>query len=114
MSERHSESNNPCIDCGACCATYRVSFYWAEAEARGLHDEWVEQVNAVYGCMAGTNRPEPRCVVLQGKIGENVACGAYDRRPSTCRELQAGDDKCQKARARHALHPVFMQQPLDV
>ncbi|MBB8903342.1 YkgJ family cysteine cluster protein, partial [Escherichia coli] len=22
---------NPCITCGACCAFFRVSFYWAEA-----------------------------------------------------------------------------------
>ncbi|EGR9493162.1 YkgJ family cysteine cluster protein, partial [Escherichia coli] len=22
---------NPCMTCGACCAFFRVSFYWAEA-----------------------------------------------------------------------------------
>ncbi|OZZ73507.1 zinc/iron-chelating domain-containing protein, partial [Klebsiella pneumoniae] len=22
---------NPCMTCGACCAYFRVSFYWAEA-----------------------------------------------------------------------------------
>jgi len=23
-------SFNPCIDCGACCALFRASFYWAD------------------------------------------------------------------------------------
>ncbi|HBP8873638.1 TPA: YkgJ family cysteine cluster protein, partial [Escherichia coli] len=23
---------NPCMRCGACCAFFRVSFYWAEAD----------------------------------------------------------------------------------
>jgi hypothetical protein len=25
-------SDNPCVSCGACCAHFRVSFYWAEAD----------------------------------------------------------------------------------
>ena len=27
-----SDSLNPCVTCGACCAHFRVSFYWAEAD----------------------------------------------------------------------------------
>lgn len=27
--------NNPCVSCGACCAYFRVSFYWAESESGG-------------------------------------------------------------------------------
>ncbi|EER5964904.1 YkgJ family cysteine cluster protein, partial [Escherichia coli] len=26
---------NPCMTCGACCAFFRVSFYWAEADDAG-------------------------------------------------------------------------------
>ena len=26
---------NPCMTCGACCAYFRVSFYWAEADDAG-------------------------------------------------------------------------------
>ncbi len=109
MSERYSD--NPCLDCGACCATYRVSFYWAEAEALGLPEALTEQVNAFYSCMAGTSRPAPRCLALQGAVGEQVACAVYAQRPSPCRELQAGDDKCNKARTRHGLAPVVMHRP---
>ena len=28
----NDETTNPCQSCGACCAAYRVSFYWAEGE----------------------------------------------------------------------------------
>jgi uncharacterized protein len=97
---------NPCLACGACCAAYRVSFYWAEAEAIGLPDSLVEQVSAFHACMAGTNQADPRCAALTGEIGGQVGCSAYALRPPACREVQAGDDKCQRARQRHGLPPL--------
>jgi hypothetical protein len=98
-----AQSDNVCIKCGACCATYRVSFYWAEVETTGLDDTFTEQLNAWYSCMRGTNSASPYCIALQGKLGEQVACAVYKRRLSPCRELQAGDDKCLRARAKHGL-----------
>lgn len=95
MSERYSINDNPCLRCGACCATFRVSFYWAEAPE--LPERLTEQVNYFYSCMAGTNRPVPRCQALRGEIGGEVACGVYDKRPPACRELQAGEEKCKGA-----------------
>lgn len=106
MSGVVSPADNPCLRCGACCAAFRVSFYWSEAEVQGLPEALTEQVNAWYGCMAGTNRAAPRCAALQGEIGAETACGVYARRPSPCREVEAGDDKCQRARARHGLAPL--------
>jgi hypothetical protein len=97
----HSE--NPCLSCGACCMTYRVSFYWADADARGLPPALTEQVNAHYACMAGTNAPAPRCAALQARPGGHYACSVYENRPEPCREVQIGDDKCRQARARHGL-----------
>jgi Fe-S-cluster containining protein len=101
-----SDTSNPCLACGACCMSYRVSFYWAEAEARGLPAGLTEQVNAFYSCMAGTNASQPRCAALQGPPGGPVACSVYKQRPDTCREVQVGDDKCTRARARHGLAPL--------
>jgi len=95
--------DNPCIRCGACCAHFRVSFYWAEAVERGLPEPLYEPLTPVMGCMQGTNSKTPRCVALEGEIGQAVRCGVYDLRTSTCREVQAGDDKCLRARAAHGL-----------
>jgi Fe-S-cluster containining protein len=103
----HPDPNaNPCVRCGACCATYRVSFYWSEAAARGLPDALTEKLDPWMSCMAGTSRPAPRCVALRGTIGGEVACTVYAERPSPCRELQPGDDQCARARLRHGLPPL--------
>ena len=95
--------DNPCTRCGACCQHFRVSFYWAEAVQRGLPEALYEPLTPVMACMAGTNSKTPRCVALQGEVGQAVRCGVYDLRTSPCRELQPGDDKCQRARAAHRL-----------
>ncbi|WP_329605475.1 YkgJ family cysteine cluster protein [Undibacterium umbellatum] len=93
----------PCLNCGACCASYRVSFYWAEADANGIADSMVEALTPVYSCLRGTNHSSPHCQALVGEVGKAVKCSMYEQRPSPCREVLAGDDKCQKARARHGL-----------
>jgi Fe-S-cluster containining protein len=94
---------NPCLACGACCMSYRVSFYWAEAEERGLPASLTEQVSPHLACMAGTNARQPRCAALQQSGEGRFACRVYEQRPAPCRELQIGDDKCRQARARHGL-----------
>lgn len=90
-----------CTACGACCATYRVSFYWGEAPL--LPESMVEQVTPTMACMAGTNGPAPRCVALQGEVGARVRCAVYDQRPPVCRDVVPGDQRCLEARRRRGL-----------
>jgi Fe-S-cluster containining protein len=94
---------NPCLACGACCKTYRVSFYWAEADERGLPAALVERVTPHVSCMAGTNAAAPVCAALGTGDAGPLSCGVYGQRPEPCREVQPGDDKCQRARLRHGL-----------
>lgn len=103
MSEHVEDKENICLSCGACCAAYRVSFYWSEAKELGLADEMTEKVNNWRVCMAGTNHRSPLCRGLQGIVGRQVFCLVYEKRPSPCRELQPGDDKCNRARVRYGL-----------
>jgi uncharacterized protein len=100
---------NICQQCGACCASFRVSFYWAEAPERGLPERFVEKLNAHLANMAGTNQPSPRCQALEGTVGQSVTCSAYSHRPSPCREVEPGDDKCNRARAIHGLPPISQE-----
>ncbi|MDX5332860.1 MAG: YkgJ family cysteine cluster protein, partial [Gammaproteobacteria bacterium] len=61
---------NPCVECGACCATFRVSFYWAEADdAPGgtVPADLTARLNAHRRVMQGTDQPEPRCCALEGE-----------------------------------------------
>ncbi|HET7730689.1 MAG TPA: YkgJ family cysteine cluster protein [Usitatibacter sp.] len=99
---------SPCLRCGACCATFRVSFYWGEAVTLGLEADAVEKVTPHLICMAGTNSGASRCHALHGTVGQAVECGLYAKRPSPCRELQPGEDKCNRARARHGLAPIAL------
>ena len=95
-----------CQRCGACCAHFRVSFYWAEADdAPGgtVPVALTRQVNAQRRCMAGTESRPVRCVALAGHVGEQVACTIYAQRSSSCHEVQPGDEKCLRARAAHGL-----------
>ncbi len=82
-----------CMSCGACCAAFRVSFYWAETDAHPLGrvpSQLTQAVNQHYVCMNGTDKHPVRCVALQGEVGQQVSCTIYDKRSSTCREFTAG------------------------
>lgn len=101
-----------CTECGACCAAFRVSFHRSElasATADGVPPQMavVEIGNTMRMC--GTDESSPRCVALQGVVGEAVSCGIYAQRPSPCREFgalaQIGiyERACNRARAMHGL-----------
>ncbi len=94
-----------CVHCGACCAYYRVSFYWAEAEA--MPSEMIEPLTAVYSCMKGTNQTQVKCIALEGVVGQQVSCSIYEVRSSTCQEVQMADEHCNKARIAHNLIPLI-------
>jgi Fe-S-cluster containining protein len=100
------ENDFDCQRCGACCAYFRVSFYWAEADdAPGgtVPVDLTRQISPHHRCMAGTEARPARCVALGGEIGHAVGCTIYAQRSSACRELQPGDEKCLRARAAHGL-----------
>ncbi|MFT3856017.1 MAG: YkgJ family cysteine cluster protein [Aquabacterium sp.] len=99
-------SSFDCQRCGACCATFRVSFYWAEADdAPGgtVPVHLTVPIGALHRCMAGTQRKPVRCVALEGPLGQQVGCTIYAQRSSTCRSVMPGDEQCLKARAQHGL-----------
>ncbi|NHB56867.1 YkgJ family cysteine cluster protein [Acinetobacter sp. 194] len=98
-------AQDACLSCGACCAFFRVSFYWAEGEP--MPQDWIEPLTPVYSCMKGTNQAQPRCIALQGEIGKSVSCSIYQHRSSSCKEVHAGDEQCEKARAAHKLIPLI-------
>lgn len=79
-----------CQTCGACCASFRVSFYWGEADdAPGgiVPAQLTEAVSSYLRCMKGTASKPVRCVALEGEVGQRVSCGIYPLRPSACREF---------------------------
>lgn len=102
-TDRPLTDSDICMSCGACCAAFRVSFYWAEGESLGIPEEMTVKVNDFYTCMKGTESKPVKCIALAGEVGQSVACQIYDRRSSTCQSVQVGDAQCLKARHYHQL-----------
>ena len=98
-----------CQSCGACCVSFRVDFHPAELAGgaypwgKGVPPEMTVPVTANMVRMRGTDDPEPRCVALQGEVGQSVGCMIYEARPSPCREFDIEHAACKKARERKGL-----------
>ncbi len=105
---------SPCLTCGACCAAFRVSFYWGECQSAGgtVPDELTLQVTLHHACMKGTEKNPVHCTALVGTPGERVSCNIYENRSSTCREFDifnedgSVNEACVRARAFYGLAPV--------
>jgi uncharacterized protein len=105
-----SDLDAHCTQCGACCAAFRVSFYWAESDAHPqgqVPQALTVPVNPHYVCMKGTEQKPVRCVALKGEVGRQVSCDIYHQRSSTCREFTAGSEDCAKARAFYGLPAIL-------
>ncbi|PYC24704.1 YkgJ family cysteine cluster protein [Pseudomonas alcaligenes] len=105
---------NPCIACGACCAHFRVSFFWGECQSAGgsVPDQLVEQIGPHHVAMLGTTAKPTRCVGLLGEVGGATRCTLYEQRSSPCREFTASwadgqhNPRCDAARAAYGLPPL--------
>jgi Fe-S-cluster containining protein len=105
--------NHPCLSCGACCASFRVSFYFGESDSvpgGSVPQQMVEVVTPFLVAMRGTNQPQPHCSALIGKVGVSSSCLIYEQRASTCREVEVGDERCITARTRHRLPMLTAEQ----
>ena len=107
--------SHPCLSCGACCATYRVSLHWSEAEPAlggAVPRELTETFDAHRLVMRGTWARVPRCIALDADVGRYSRCTIHERRPSACREVMpswehgAPDSQCDRARRSHGLAPL--------
>ena len=109
---------HPCLSCGACCAHYRVSLHWSEADpAHGgrVPIELTETFGPHQRSLRGTGARQPHCIALEGTVGESVHCSIYDARPGACRELRMSwqdgtpNPQCDQARMAYGLAPLIRE-----
>ena len=106
--------NNPCLSCGACCAHFRVSFFWGECQSAGgsVPDSVVVAINSTFVAMIGTDRKPTRCSAVMGEVGHGVRCTMYEHRSSSGQHFHASwehgehNPRCDAARAAHGLLPL--------
>lgn len=112
---RATTGASPCTACGACCSSFRVSFYWGEgADADGgwVPVAFTRQFTPHLRVMRGTEGRRPRCEALIGTVGQAVGCSIYAQRPSPCREFNwhgengAPNPRCNQRRAAIGLAPL--------
>ncbi len=113
------ERRNLCLSCGACCAFFRASFYYAEADdvtPGGVPVQMTDDLNDFYRVMKGTDCREPYCIALKGTIGQRVGCAIHPVRSNVCRDFPASfedgvthNERCDKARAKYGLPPIRPQ-----
>lgn len=105
-----TNENNPCLNCGACCSYFRISFYQGELET-GLGgfvpNNRADKLNDFFAVMKGSECGG-RCNALVGEIGKSIYCDIYENRPTPCREFPVlinGEinPDCNKARKKHGL-----------
>lgn len=109
----HAMGINPCITCGACCACFRTSFYWAESDLvtpDGVPHELTDHLQGHFLVMKGTDSRTPRCIALVGSIGGQVRCRIYGQRPTACRNFTPSREvgttvngRCNEARRKWGL-----------
>jgi len=101
---------SPCIQCGACCVTFRVSYYWGEE----VPEEYFQETNQMFRSLKSTKDKEGRlrCNALTGEIGKEVSCKIYENRPSPCRDFSYSyengikEERCDRARVGVGLLPL--------
>jgi uncharacterized protein len=99
-----------CTTCGACCS---ISADWPRIQTdrdRGPEGPPRHMRNDDDSAMRCAG---DRCVALEGAIGQRVVCTIYERRPSTCRDCEAGSVSCLVARTAHGLAVPALTSPLD-
>jgi len=107
-------ANSPCCQCGACCATFRITLPRIELASRGgrVPDHLTQPYTATTACLREDPETPGRCIALEGTLGISVNCSIYPNRPAACEEfaplatINEGDDACDEARRRHGLPPL--------
>lgn len=102
----------PCLACGACCASLTVDFHVSGLASQvlgGVPDALAVRVTDRIMRMRGTDASPPRCCALEGEVGVAVRCAIHGERPGPCRDfaplaaLGIGDEGCAQARRRFGL-----------
>ncbi|MFO0694942.1 MAG: YkgJ family cysteine cluster protein [Polyangiales bacterium] len=89
------ESLPSCLECGTCCFSSLPTYVRVTGDDHERLGEDAESLTHFVGNRCYLRTVEGRCAALRvdGKAGTFV-CTVYERRPSTCRQLERGSPEC--------------------
>jgi hypothetical protein len=96
-----------CLTCGICCVALHYASVSSERVPSAEHYwEVTEETSHGEVTVDRVLRRDPdtgACLSLAGEIGKNISCNIYEERPQTCRDFEAGSDKCHALRRAYGL-----------
>jgi len=115
MGRQRSSTALDCTRCGACCTNPD------ENRAEGFVD-YVEVLPrdalfsesrllrrlVVYNADGAAHLrldASGRCIALRGRLGHRVSCTVYEHRPTACRKVEPGSERCLAHRRERHLDP---------
>lgn len=106
---RGGEAVPDCISCGACCLYGLIPIERRDPEPISEYVEvMADHSDVIIERALFRNETDGRCRHLAGEIARNVGCNIYPDRPRTCRDFEAGSDRCFGYRRMFGIDP-----PLD-
>lgn len=100
-----------CMTCGGCCATF-VNISVKPDNPIASKDCWEVSKQGKNGeiivdRLIKRRKEDYFCTGLKGTVGENVSCRLYENRPDSCRQFEAGSDRCHAVRRAFGIEPYM-------
>lgn len=102
-----------CQTCGLCCFHDPVvGLAKGEGEVLGAYVAITDdsEPDVVVDHLIERDFEKGCCVHLNGRVGVQVECAAYNRRPAVCRSFEAGSDRCREYRRMYGLDPQLSDE----
>lgn len=102
-----------CIECGACCLYGLIPIERREPEPLLDYVEITAEDTDVVIERAFRRNEDGRCQNLLGVVAEEVGCTVYADRPRTCRDFEAGSDRCFGYRRMFGIDPLLSETEVE-
>jgi Fe-S-cluster containining protein len=113
MSSRQRARDFDCTRCGACCtnpeenrAEHFLDYVEVQPQDGLLEKPDLVRRFVVYNADGIPHlrlHHDGRCLALRGKLGQRVTCTIYGDRPTGCRKVEAGSERCLRYRRERGL-----------
>lgn len=103
-----------CLTCGACCTfLFAVSVIPTDdVPPEKIWNVTDESGEVVVDCYLKRDAETLFCTALKTTADGKMPCGIYEQRPQTCRNFEAGSDKCHALRRIYGFEPFLTVQEM--